>query len=314
MSHLSHFKKFLIDFWQTYFTVLKLIVPVVLVLKLLSYTSVIGWFGVLLKPVMSFLGLPPEAGIVIATTMSTSIYSGMLTWISLPNLLHLTMVQATVITGMMLYAHTFLIEIQVAKKAGIPKRFSLLWRILGAFLFGFFIHTICSIFGVLDSPAVILFKPETVDPSLLGWSYAQIQNLLKIGTIIFVLMIVMSILRYLKITHALEFLLKPFLCRIGISGAAISLTIVGLVLGLFYGGALIIREANLGVLSQKDVFYSMAFLSLCHSLFEDSFLGVVMGGNFYILLIGRLIFAYCAVYVLYKLTQLPLLNLQEKLQ
>ena len=86
MTFYGFFKELLGDFLKTYFTVLKLIVPVILILKLISYTPLISWLGILLAPIMKILGLPGDAGIVVATTLSTSIYAGMISWTALPHL------------------------------------------------------------------------------------------------------------------------------------------------------------------------------------------------------------------------------------
>jgi hypothetical protein len=249
---------------------------------------------------MNALGLPGDAGIVIATTMSTSIYAGMIAWTTIPTLLHLTVAQATTISGMMLFAHTLPIELLVTKKAGIRKRYAFVWRVVGAFVFGYLIHAVCSTFHLLQAPAHVVFQPSQLGSSLMDWGLAQLITLGKIGAIIFGLIVMMKLFKKLRITQGIETLLRPVLSKIGISDCGIPLTIIGLVLGLVYGGALIIREANQGHMSKTDTLFSLAMLNLCHSLFEDSLLGVVMGGNFLVLVFARFAFAYVAVLALFK--------------
>lgn len=298
---LSKLRLFLSDFLHTYTTVLKMIIPVMIVLKLITYTSIIPQIGAFFAPLMSYLGLPADASIVVTTTALTSMYAGMIAWntLSLP----LSVAQATTLSGMMLAAHTLPIELQVAKKAGVSVWVSLLWRLGGMLLFGILVHLACTYLGVFQTPAHVVFKPEPQAHTLAAWAVAQFGILGKIGLILMGLMLMMRLFRRLKITHALEWLLRPILGKIGISERVIPLTVIGMVLGLVYGGALIIREASQGHLTSEEIFFSLAFLNLCHSIFEDSMLGVMMGGNMMILVLGRFVFAYAAVGTLFYLKQ-----------
>jgi hypothetical protein len=78
---------------------------------------------------------------------------------------------------------------------------------------------------------------------------------------------------------------------IGIGPKASAITVIGLTMGLSYGGGLIINEARNGSLSKEDVFYSLTFMGLCHSLIEDTLLIILIGGHLSGVLWGRLVFA-----------------------
>ena len=65
---------------------------------------------------------------------------------------------------------------------------------------------------------------------------------------------------------------------------------------------MIIGEARSGRLPRREIFFSLAFLGLCHSLFEDSLLLVLIGGSLPILVLGRLLFAVMVVALLVRLT------------
>ena len=82
---------------------------------------------------------------------------------------------------------------------------------------------------------------------------------------------------------------------LGISKDAAPLTVVGLVLGLSYGGGLIIREAQRGHIQPRDVFLASSFMGLCHSLIEDTLIVVALGADIYVVLFGRLIFSVLLV-------------------
>ena len=96
-------------------------------------------------------------------------------------------------------------------------------------------------------------------------------------------------------------LLEPVLALLGMGRAAAPVTIIGMTLGLSYGGGLIIQEAQSGRLSKRDVFCSIALMGLCHSLIEDSLLMMVLGGHVSGVFWGRLLFALLAVFLLGRL-------------
>ena len=85
------------------------------------------------------------------------------------------------------------------------------------------------------------------------------------------------------------------------SREAAPVTIVGMTLGLTLGGGLIIQEARSGRLSKRDVFFSVALMSLCHSLIEDTMLMALLGAHWPTILVGRLAFALVSVFILARL-------------
>jgi hypothetical protein len=66
---------------------------------------------------------------------------------------------------------------------------------------------------------------------------------------------------------------------LGMNRAAAPITIVGLTLGFTYGGALIIQEAHSGRLGGRDVFFSIALMSLSHSIIEDTLFMMALGAH-----------------------------------
>jgi len=50
------------------------------------------------------------------------------------------------------------------------------------------------------------------------------------------------------------------------------LAIVGITLGVSFGGGLLINEAKRGHISPRDIFVAMMLLNLLHSLIEDTLL------------------------------------------
>jgi hypothetical protein len=78
-------------------------------------------------------------------------------------------------------------------------------------------------------------------------------------------------------------------------------TVIGMTLGLSYGGGLIIQEARSGRLSKHDVFFSLALLSICHSIVEDTLLMMVIGGHLSGILWARVLFSLLIIFLLVRI-------------
>ncbi len=279
----------------------KIIVPISIATRFLQQWGVVDQLGVLIGPVMKLVGLPGEIGLVWATAMVTNLYAGMVVFASLAPGLELSVAQVTVLTSMMLVAHGLPVELRIAQKAGTRFRTQMLIRVGGALLLGGLLNLGYRWSGSLQQQNNALWNPPAVDPTWLGWMQAELRNLLSIMLIIFLLMALLRLLKKIGIIDLLTRLLEPLLVLLGIGRQAAPLTIVGMTLGLSYGGGLIIREAQSGRLSKQDVFCSIALMGLCHSLIEDTLLMMVLGGHVSGVFWGRLFFTLVAVFLFSRL-------------
>jgi spore maturation protein SpmB len=137
-------------------------------------------------------------------------------------------------------------------------------------------------------------------PGLFMWAVGQVRNLFFIFLIVLVLFSLMRILDKLKITAIMVRLLQPFLKALGIGGEAAPIAIVGMTMGLTYGGGLIIHESKSGRVQPRDVFASLTLMGLTHSVIEDTLLMVMLGGHLSGILFGRLIFSLLVVALLMR--------------
>ena len=107
-----------------------------------------------------------------------------------------------------------------------------------------------------------------------------------------------------KNTGALDKLnnyLKPSLKIFGMSKNAAILPLIGMTLGLAYGGGLIVKEAKSKLISKKDTFLSFSFMGLSHSLIEDTILTVAIGASLFGILLGRVLFTIVVMLLIVKL-------------
>lgn len=150
----------------------------------------------------------------------------------------------------------------------------------------------------------MLWRPEATDPSLLSWGISQLKMLVMMFIIIVLLMALLRILKKLGIERLMHALLAPLLRLIGIGREATNVTIIGFTLGLSIGAGLLIREARNGMLSRRDIFLTMSFLGLCHSIIEDTLLILLMGADLSAILWTRLVFAIAVTALLARLGRL----------
>ncbi len=286
---------------RTSLMLFKIIIPISIATRFLQQWGVVDQLGVLLGPVMELVGLPGQMGLVWATAMVTNIYGGMVVFASLAPGLELTVAQVTVLGTMVLVAHALPVELRIAQKAGTRFRATVLIRVFGALLLGWILHLSYQLTGTLQQANRALWNPPAVDPTWSAWVVAELRTMLMIFLIILILMAVLKIMKAVGITTIMTRLLQPLLKLLGMSRDAAPVTIIGMTLGLSYGGGLIIQEAQSGRLSKRDLFASVTLMGLCHSIIEDTLLVMVLGAHLSGIFWGRLIFSLLVVFLLVRL-------------
>jgi hypothetical protein len=294
-------KLLLVEAWKTTLILIKIVIPISIATKLMNDWGIIKYIGLALGPVMECVGLPGSMGLVWATAMITNLYAAIIVFSSLASVEHLTVAQVTIIATMMLLAHALPIELRVAQKAGPRIRFIFLLRVFGALLVGLLLNQIYLRSGFLQTEYVALWNPGINDPSWKTWAIDQIKTILSVYGIILSLLFIVRLLTWLRITDLLTRILEPVLRMMGMSKDAAPITIIGMTMGIGYGGGLIIREAQSGTLSKKDIFFSLSFMGLMHSMIEDTLLMLLLGGHISGVLIFRFLFAMLVIFVTVRL-------------
>lgn len=278
------------------YELLKIMIPLIILVKIIEDLGGIHYISAALDPLMDLVGLPAEMGLVWATTLIVGIYGGMIIFVTTATPDPLTVAQVTVLGSMMLIAHSLPIEGRIAQKAGVSFIYTLILRIGGALLFGIILHQIYSSGDFLSQTNVAIWKPVILaDDSLKAWAIGQLKTLAQVFAIIVVLVVFLKLLRVSGIERLMAYLLRPLLRFLGLGEKTTSITIIGMTLGLTYGGGLLINEANKGHISRRDIFGSLSLLALCHSLIEDTLMIVLIGGHLSGLLYARLLFAALVV-------------------
>lgn len=294
-------KKWFLKTSSTYLTLMKIMVPALILIKILEELGFITWLSKILGPVMSIIGLPGGAGLVWATTLLTGIYTGLIVFFTQIEFSSFSIMQASVLGSLMLFGHALIVEGAIAKKVGVDWMLTILLRIGGAFMFGFLINKTCHYFDLLQQPIKLGYIPKIdVGNSLSDWLVGQLYSLAIIYLIIAGLILLLETMEKTGINKFIQKILAPILGAIGIGKAATSLTLIGITIGLSFGGGLLIQESKNEAMSKKDIFLSMCFISMFHSIIEDTILILLMGTSFLVIILFRLLYVLIIMFVIHK--------------
>lgn len=110
------------------------------------------------------------------------------------------------------------------------------------------------------------------------------------AVIIISLVLALDVLERIGFTRLITKIITPVLRLSGLDERVAPVTTIGVLLGLSYGGALIIEEAKQNSFDAKTRLLALSWLSLSHSLIEDTLLIMALGANIWIVLAGRVFF------------------------
>ncbi|MFV0421371.1 hypothetical protein [Oleidesulfovibrio sp.] len=280
----------------------KVMIPIIIAVKILSELDLIGYLALPLEPFMHFTGLPAELGLVWATSIVVNIYSGIIVFAAIfPALEPLTVAQVSVLSTMILVAHNLLVECKIAQRCGLSFMGQFALRMVAALIFGWILYVTFELTGTLQQPAQLMWQPDQAPADLTAWALGQARNLFYLFWVVLGLMTFMRLLDILGISRRLNSLLKPVLRMVGIGESAATITVIGLSMGIAYGGGLIIHEARSGKVPQKDVFSSVTLMGFSHALIEDTLLMMLIGAHMSATLWGRLLLSLLTVALLMRI-------------
>jgi spore maturation protein SpmB len=288
-------KKFLINTfklsYEAWIIQVKLTTPALIIVRLLMWFGLLGYFSIPFQPIMGLIGLPKEMALVWVTAMLTNNYAAVVICINvLPAVGSLTVAQATVLGLIILVAHNLPVEGGVCRGAGVSPMRVTVFRIFSAILFGFIVTRLCSLFGLGQGKAELLvaFSSDPVPPWGV-WIWSSVKSLLAIFAIVWVLLVIIECFRKIGLMKIITASLAPVMRLAGVGQKATMITVIGMLLGLAYGGGLIIAESKSGNVPKEEIYGSIILMAICHSLLEDTIILGALGGSIWGLLVGRLI-------------------------
>ena len=135
------------------------------------------------------------------------------------------------------------------------------------------------------------------------WQEAVYGSLSLVWTVVKVvipIMVLLEIVKDLKWLDKISEFLAPTVRIFGISKEGALPLVVGMIIGIAYGAAVIIHAAKEGKLTMRELLLIMLFLVINHSVIEDNFLFYSVGANFWALFFVRLVAAILVTFIASK--------------
>lgn len=289
--------------WKASSIFFKIMIPISILIKVLEETNLMPIIGMVFEPLMYPLGLPGEMSLVWVTAMVSNIYGGLLALSSIYTNSPLNIAQITTLATLILFAHTFLIEIPICKKAGVKILPTFIIRFFGGYIFAILINLFYTLTNTQQAMVELpLFTTQTL--GLGDWAIEEVRKYISISLIVLGLIILLDIFEKIRLIELINNALYPIIKFLGISKKVMPLTIIGMTLGLAYGGGLIIAESKEKDIPKKDIFMSIALLSLFHSIIEDSFLMIAIGADWVGVFVLRFIYTLGVMLLIKKLIEI----------
>ncbi len=271
---------------------LKIMLPISLAVRLLQYYGVIAWCAQWLDPAFRYLGLPGASAIAFLTGASVTTYACLAVMLSMT----LTLRQATIIAIMVLICHALPLECAVVKKVGSkPFRMGAI-RILGAFAAAFYLNIVLPDMNEPFGHVVTAEVEMTLEGVMREWLMSSLKLSLLIMGIIYSLMVTQRIMDDLGIMYKLIRPIEPLMTFFGLPRNAAYLWLVGNVLGISYGSAMMLDLEEAGQISKEEANEVNYHLIMNHSMLEDTMVFATTGISAVWILSTRMLFAMLLVW------------------
>lgn len=273
---------------------LKIILPISLLVRFLDYFGVLAFVAQFLDPVFIHLGLPGSTAIIFITSIFLPLYAPLAIIMSMT----VTLRELTILALMCQIAHNLPVESAIQAKTGTSfwSMFSL--RITVSIFVGVMLNLILPkemgmpFFEVTSAEAI-----TSVGDVLLSWLKGSLQMALLIFAIITVLNVIYKLLEHYNLIAKLSKAIEPVLWFFGLPASAGFLWLIGYIVGLAYGGAMMIDQMNDGKVTRSDARTLNYHLAVSHSVIEDNLLFVALGVSVWWILGVRLAVAWMVVWV-----------------
>jgi len=297
------FKKLFQEIKDVVIPLYKILIPFVFIIKLLEVTGVVDVIAKAFAPLMGLIGLPTELGIIWVTALVVNIYAALILFVNILPYLDVSVAQITILTVAMLLCHNLLVESAISRSAGVSFLFTSFYRFVSALFVCFILNLIYSKFNYLNEPFSTSFTLEPPQSGLWFWLKDQMLYLIYIFVIVVALVAILEILKVIGIENFLKRILVPPLRFFGISESAMNIIIVGMTIGLQFGGGILIKEVNTAKIDKQSVFLSILMINLVHAIIEDTLLMLAVGGHFSGVIFARIIFGLLISLLMLKIYQ-----------
>ena len=277
--------------WKSTKWLLKLMIPISLAVTLMQHFEILTWIATWINPLFVHFGLPGESAVAFISGATAGTYAGIAAMMSIP----LTMKQASILALMIALCHALPMECAVNRKTG-----SSFWkmgaiRIVMALVCALILNIILP-----DMQGKYIYLGAEADSSFWEvmkiWGVSQIKMSLMVVLIIYTLMVVQRMLEAYRLLNPLSRLLSPLMAVFGLPRHASYMWLVGNVLGISYGSAVMVELEEKGLVTREEANDVNYHLIMNHSMLEDTIVFAATGISALLLITTRLCFALLLVW------------------
>ena len=270
---------------------LKLMIPISLGVTLAHHYGVLDMIARWLNPLFSVLGLPGSSAVAFVSGATAGTYAGIAAMMSMP----LTMREATILALMIALCHALPMECAVNRKTG-----SSFWK-MG--IIRVVMAIVCAILLNLVLPPMeeryMFLGAESggeLSEVMTLWAWSQLKMSVVVFLIIYALMAVQRLMEAYSLLRPLSLRLAPLMRFFGLPEGAAYMWLVGNVLGISYGSAVMVDLEERGIISRKEANDVNYHLIMNHSMLEDTIVFAATGISAPLILLTRMSFALLLVW------------------
>ena len=277
--------------WKSTRWLLKLMIPISLAVTLMQHFGILAWIATWINPMFVHFGLPGESAVAFISGAAAGTYAGLAVMMSIP----LTMKQASILALMIALCHALPMECAVNKKTGSSFWNMAVIRIVMALLCAFTLNLLLP-----EIAGKYIYLGAEADSSLAEvtttWVLSQVKMSLMVMLIILTLMVVQRMLEAYCLLDSLSRLLSPLMLFFGLPRHASYMWLVGNVLGISYGSAVMLELEEKGLVTKDEANDVNYHLIMNHSMLEDTIVFAATGISAILLITTRVSFALLLVW------------------
>ena len=277
----------------TIWWLLKIILPVSLLVRLLDFYGLLTLMAGLLDPVFVYLGLPGSTAIVFITSIFLPLYAPL----AIITSMSIGLRELTILALMCQISHNLPVESAIQAKTGTPFWTVTALRITMSIVVGLVLNLILP--QDMGTPAFIrteVMAVTSLTGVLLLWLKSSLQVMLLITVIVFSLNLLYRLLDVYRLIPKLSRGVEPLLRFFGLPASTAFLWLIGYIVGLAYGGALMMDQMRDGKVNRTDANLLNYHLAMSHSVLEDNLLFVALGVSLWWILGVRFVIAWIVVW------------------
>jgi hypothetical protein len=273
---------------------LKIILPISLLVRFLDYYGVLAFMADFLDPVFVYMGLPGSTAIVFITSIFLPLYAPL----AIITSMSITLRELTILALMCQISHNLPVESAIQAKTGTSFRAMTVLRIVTSIFTGIVLNLILP--REMGMPIFVqtdMVVMTSIADVLLLWLKSSLNIALLIVVIVFTLNLLYNLLEAYRLIPKLSRAVEPLLRLFGLPASTAFLWLIGYIVGLAYGGALMMDQMKEGKVTRTEASLLNYHLAVSHSVLEDNLLFVALGVSIWWILGVRFVIAWMVVWL-----------------